>query len=103
MPSTKPIDTATRAAPEAATARDAKALVRRALVREPKMRAKMGRLASTDYKKGLRFQYGYLGAFPSKVTAVVAAAAGGEHQHRQKHKAEVRETAKGWHISAPNL
>ena len=73
MPAINRIDTATRAAPEAATARDAKALVRRALVREPKLRAKMVRLAKTDYVRGRDFQRVYLRSFPAKVAAVVAA------------------------------
>ena len=73
MPAANRIDTATRAAPEAATARDAKALVRRALVREGKMRAKLGRLA-TGCNSGRDFQRVYLRSFPAKVAAVVAAA-----------------------------
>lgn len=73
MPATHSIDAATRAAPWAATPRDALALVRRALVREAKMRAKMARLAETDYKGGRRFQYGYLGSFSAKVTALCEA------------------------------
>ena len=73
MPTTNRIDTDTRAAPEAATPRDAKALVRRALARETKMREKMIRLAATDYPKGRDFQRVYLRSFPAKVAATIAA------------------------------
>lgn len=73
MTATHSVDTATRTAPGEATPREARALVRRAQLRDTKMRAKMGRLAETDVSKGRRFQYGYLGAFSAKIAALVAA------------------------------
>ena len=47
--------------------------MKRALVKEAKMRAKLGRV-SADYAKGRDFQRVYLRSFPAKVAAVVAAA-----------------------------
>ena len=92
MPAINRIDRATRAAPEAATARDATALVKRALVREPYLLEKMVRLAETDYPKGRDFQRVYLRSFPAKVAAVVAA---GKRLQMGFTDAQVIELAKG--------